>query len=71
MIPLIDLKLNTFQMLTVGRQRSMRECVMITTNVNSGGTFAMMNEGQALIMLMVIAVTFTLLLNSIVQGIIG
>ena len=58
-------------MLTVGRQRSMRECVMITTNVNSGGTFAMMNEGQALIMLMVIAVTFTLLLNSIVQGIIG
>ena len=49
----------------------MRECVMITTNVNFGGTFAMMNEGQALIMLMVIAVTFTLLLNSIVQGIIG
>ena len=31
----------------------------------------MMNEGQALIMLIVIAVTFTLLLNSIVQGIIG
>ena len=58
-------------MLTVGRQRNMRECVMITTIVNSGGTFAMMNEGQALIMLMVIAVTFTLLLNSIVQGIIG
>ena len=58
-------------MLTVGRQRSMRECVMITTNVNFGGTFAMMNEGQALIMIVVIAVTFTLLLNSIVQGIIG
>ena len=71
MIPLIDLKLNTFQMLTVGRQRSMRECVMITTNVNSGGTFAMMNEGQALIMIIVIAVTFTLALNAVVQGIIG
>ena len=58
-------------MLTVGRQRSMRECVMITTNVNSGGTFAMMNEGQALIMIIVIAVTFTLALNAVVQGIIG
>ena len=49
----------------------MRECVMITTNVNSGGTFAMMNEGQALIMIIVIAVTFTLALNVVVQGIIG
>ena len=58
-------------MLTVGTQRSMRECVMITTNVNSGGTFAMMNEGQALIMIIVIAVTFTLALNAVVQGIIG
>ena len=50
---------------------STREYVNQITTVNSGGTFAMMNEGQALIMLMVIAVTFTLLLNSIVQGIIG
>jgi len=49
----------------------MRECVMITTNVNFGGTFAMMNEGQALIMIIVIAVTFTLALNIVVQGIIG
>ena len=57
-------------MLTVGRQRSMRECVMITTNVNFGGTFVM-NEGQSLIMIMVIAVTFTLALNIVVQGIIG
>ena len=31
----------------------------------------MMNEGQALIMLMVIAVTFTLALNMVVQGFIG
>ena len=49
----------------------MNESVKEITTVNFGGTFAMMNEGQALIMLMVIAVTFTLLLNSIVQGIIG
>jgi hypothetical protein len=55
----------------VGRQRNMNESVKETITVNSGGTFAMMNEGQALITLMVIAVTFTLLLNSIVQGIIG
>jgi len=58
-------------MLTVGRQRSMRECVMITTNVNSGGTFAMMNEGQALIMMILLFMIFTLSLNGIIQGIIG
>ncbi len=55
----------------VGRQLNTSESVKEITTVNSGGTFAMMNEGQALIMLMVIAVTFTLLLNSIIQGIIG
>ena len=55
----------------VGRQLNTSESVKEITTVNFGGTFAMMNEGQALIMLMVIAVTFTLLLNSIVQGIIG
>ena len=49
----------------------MNESARGITTVNSGGIFAMMNEGQSLIMLMVIAVTFTLLLNSIVQGIIG
>ena len=63
MIPLIDLKLNTFQMLTVGRQRSMRECVMITINVNSGGTFAMMNEGQTLILTIAALIGITLILN--------
>ena len=57
--------------LSVGRQLNTSESAKEITTVNSGGTFAMMNEGQALIMLMVIAVTFTLLLNSIVQGIIG
>jgi len=30
-----------------------------------------MNEGQSLIMIMVIAVTFTLALNIVLQGIIG
>ena len=54
----------------VGKQPSMNESVKEITTVNFGETFVM-NEGQALIMLMVIAVTFTLLLNSIVQGIIG
>jgi hypothetical protein len=37
---------------------------MITTNVNSGGIFAMMNEGQALIMMIVIMVVFTFTLNA-------
>ena len=54
----------------VGRQRNMNESVKEITTVNFGGTFVM-NEGQALIMLMVIAVTFTLALNIVVQGIIG
>mgnify|MGYP003143184398 CR=1 FL=1 len=49
----------------------MRECVMITTTVNSGGTFAMMNEGQALIMMILLFIIFTLSLNGIIQGIIG
>ena len=55
----------------VGRQLNTSESVKEITNVNFGGTFAMMNEGQALIMLMVIAVTFTLALNMVVQGFIG
>ena len=48
----------------------MNESVKEITTVNFGGTFVM-NEGQALIMIMVIAVTFTLALNIVVQGIIG
>jgi hypothetical protein len=69
----IDLRLSISHLGSpnVGRQLNTSESVKEITTVNSGGTFAMMNEGQALIMLMVIAVTFTLLLNSIVQGIIG
>ena len=54
----------------VGKQPSMNESVKEITTVNFGETFVM-NEGQALIMIMVMAVTFTLALNIVVQGIIG
>ena len=54
----------------VGKQPSTSESVREITTVNFGGTFVM-NEGQSLIMIMVIAVTFTLALNIVVQGIIG
>ena len=68
----IDLQLNTFHLgnQSVGKQPSMREYARGITTVNFGGTFVM-NEGQSLIMIMVIAVTFTLALNIVVQGIIG
>ena len=56
--------------LSVGKQPSMNESVKEITTVNFGETFVM-NEGQALIMIMVMAVTFTLALNIVVQGIIG
>ena len=48
----------------------MNEFARAIITVNFGGTFVM-NEGQSLIMIMVIAVTFTLALNIVVQGIIG
>ena len=48
----------------------MNESVKEITTVNFGGIFVM-SEGQALIMIMVMAVTFTLALNIVVQGIIG
>ena len=54
----------------VGKQPSMNESVKEITTVNFGETFVM-NEGQALIMIMVMAVTYTLALNIVVQGIIG
>ena len=54
----------------VRKQPSMNESVKEITTVNFGETFVM-NEGQALIMIMVMAVTFTLALNIVVQGIIG
>ena len=66
----IDLQINTFQRLSVGKQPSTSESVRAITTVNSGGTFAM-NEGHALFLLMIGAVVITLALNMVVQGFIG
>ena len=65
MIPLIDLKLNTFQMLTVGRQRSMREYAKVTINANGLGTSAM-TEGQVLLLTIAFVILITLLTNVVV-----
>ena len=69
----IDLQLNTFPLGSpnVGRQPSMNESVREITTVNFGGTFAMMNEGHVLFLLMIFAVVVTLALNMVVQGFIG
>ena len=48
----------------------MNESARVTTNANGSGTFAM-TEGQILILTMVICVVGTLLLNAVVQGVIG
>ena len=56
--------------LSVGKQPSMNESARVTTNANGSGTFAM-TEGQILILTMVICVVGTLLLNAVVQGVIG
>ena len=68
----IDLRLSISHLGSpnVGRQLNTSESVKEITTVNFGETFVM-NEGQALIMIMVMAVTFTLALNIVVQGIIG
>tara|TARA_R100001460_G_scaffold52701_1_gene91609 strand:+ start:526 stop:750 length:225 start_codon:yes stop_codon:yes gene_type:complete len=68
----IGSQLNTFHLGSpnVGKQPSMNEYARVIITVNFGGTFVM-NEGQSLIMIMVIAVTFTLALNIVLQGIIG
>ena len=65
MIPLIDLKLNTFQMLTVGRQRSMNEYAKMTINANGLGTSAM-TEGQVLLLTIAFVILITLLTNAVV-----
>tara|TARA_R100000008_G_scaffold63049_1_gene40296 strand:+ start:417 stop:626 length:210 start_codon:yes stop_codon:yes gene_type:complete len=65
MIPLIDLKLNTFQMLTVGRQRSMNEYAKVTINANGLGTSAM-TEGQVLLLTIAFVILITLLTNAVV-----
>ena len=65
MIPLIDLKLNTFQMLTVGRQRSMNEYAKVTINANGLGT-SVMTEGQVLLLTIAFVILITLLTNAVV-----
>ena len=56
--------------LSVGKQPSMNECAKVTTNANGSGT-SVMTEGRALILIMAICVVGTLLLNAVVQGVIG
>ena len=55
----------------VGRQLNTSESVKEIITVNFGGTFAMMNEGHVLFLLMLFAVIVTLALNIVVQGFIG
>ena len=64
-IGLTDLQQNTFRLgnRSVGRQPSMRECASQITTVNFGGTFAMMNEGQTLILTIAALIGITLILN--------
>ena len=56
--------------LNVGKQPSMNESARVTTNANGLGT-SVMTEGRVLILTMVICVVGTLLLNAVVQGVIG
>ena len=65
----IDLKLNIFHLgnLNAGKQQNMKEYVKAITNVHGLGTFAM-NEGQALLTMIIILVGATFLLNAIVIG---
>jgi hypothetical protein len=55
---------------SVGKQPSMNESARVTTNANGLGT-SVMTEGRVLILTMVICVVGTLLLNAVVQGVIG
>tara|TARA_E500000178_G_C16534851_1_gene536041 strand:- start:153 stop:380 length:228 start_codon:yes stop_codon:yes gene_type:complete len=55
--------------LSVGKMQSMRECVKVITTANFGGIFVM-NEGQALISMMVLLIVWTLILNFILRGVI-
>ena len=49
--------------LSVGKQPSTSESARGITTVNSGGTFAMMNEGQTLILTIAALIGITLILN--------
>jgi len=56
---------------SVGKQPSMKECASQITTVNFGGTFAMKNnnddEGVALLLTLLLAITLTMGLNAFVQ----
>ena len=71
----IGLQLNTFPLGSpnVGKHLNMRECASQITTVNFGGTFAMKNnnddEGVALLLTILMLVTFTLGLNALVWSI--
>ena len=49
--------------LSVGKQPSMNESARVITTVNFGGTFAMMTEGQTLLLTIVMLMGITLILN--------
>ena len=61
----IDLRLSISHLGSpnVGRQLNTSESVKEITTVNSGGTFAMMNEGQTLILTIAALIGITLILN--------
>ena len=64
-IGLTDLQQNIFRLgnQNVGKQPSMKEYASQITTVNFGGTFAMMNEGQTLLLTIVMLMGITLILN--------
>ena len=61
----IGLQPNTFRLgnRNVGKHPNMNECASQITTVNFGGTFAMMNEGQTLLLTIVMLMGITLILN--------
>ena len=72
-IGLTDLQQNIFRLgnRSVGKMPSTRECASQITTVNFGGTFAMKNnnddEGVALLLTLLLAITLTMGLNAFVQ----
>ena len=72
-IGLTDLQQNIFRLgnQNVGKMPSTRECASQITTVNFGGTFAMKNnnddEGVALLLTLLLAITLTMGLNAFVQ----
>jgi len=72
-IGLIDLQQNTFRLgnRSVGKMPSTSEYASQITTVNFGGTFVMKNnnddEGLALLLTLLLAITLTMGLNTFVQ----